>query len=78
MTGDLTSRLGELSHQAPGQALLLERLYADRPEVLEAVMTARQVNGASWGAISRLLSEDQGRTVSISAVRNYCLRNGAT
>ena len=78
MTGDLASRLGNLTQHQPGQGLLLERLYADRPDVLEAVLSARRVNGASWNSIALLLSEDQGRRVSITAVRNYCQRNGAT
>jgi hypothetical protein len=75
---ELTARLGSLTHHTPGQGLLLEKLYGDRPEVLEAVVAARRVNGASWQQIALLLSEDQGRQVSITAVRNYCQRNGAT
>jgi len=78
VSSELAARLGSLTQHQPGQGLLLERLYADRPDVLEAVLAARRENGASWNSIALLLSEDQGRRVSITAVRNYCQRNGAT
>lgn len=55
--------------------LLLDELFADRPDVLEAVKAARK-RGVTWQRIADILSAE-GRRVSASAVsRWYKVRVG--
>jgi len=67
--------LNTLTEETPERALRIERLFADRPQILEAVLDARD-RGISVGRITTTLNTTANVNLSEGAVRNYLRRHG--
>lgn len=71
---DLIANLTSAGRIQEGVKLRIDVLFGDRPDVLDAIRTAR-ANGASHATIAKILSDD-GQRVGFGAVRNWMLSQG--
>lgn len=71
----LVSALTDLAPGTPVRGLLLDNMFSDRPEVLDAVRDARR-RGVPYATIAVTISRIEGVTVSASAVRNWVKAQG--
>jgi transposase len=68
---DLVAKLATLDQRSAGkQEHLIQRLFADSPEILEAIRQARG-RGATFTAIAKLVGEHTGVRISEKAVANW-------
>lgn len=58
-----------------GQQMRIPMLFGDRPDILDAIRSARRDRKASWQSIADLLSR-HGHRISATAVRNWLVSEG--
>lgn len=75
-----TDSLAEKLNATAGPAKLtgVERIFGDRPEVLEAIKSARRDRKLSYQTIATTLSTEADISISDGAVRNWLSKNGIT
>lgn len=71
---DLVNRLQQAHVGSASHIMLIDRLWGDRPEVLDAIRDAHR-RGVSTKSIARMLSEEH--PVSDSAVANWLQKNAS-
>jgi len=68
---DLVAKLATLDQKSAGkQEHLIQRLFSDNPEVLEAIKAARG-RGATFTSIAKLVGDHTGVRISEKAVANW-------
>lgn len=72
---DLVAQLEAARPLDNGRRLLLDDMFGNEPEVLEAVKTARRDRGLSYRVIAEVLSK-RGEQVSQGAVQNWLRAQG--
>jgi hypothetical protein len=75
MGNNLIAALADLGPGAPVRGMLIDNLYRDQPDVLDAIREARK-RGVPYAKIAETLSQTGGHTVSASALRNWLRPQG--